>query len=227
VALGVDFIDTADTYGAGGCERLIADALHPYPDGLVIATKGGMLPDGRLDGTREHLRSACEASLERLRLETIDLYQLHAVDPSVPLAESLGALAELRAEGKIAEVGLSNVFPNDLPLARSIIPVVSMQNRYSLADRSTEPVLDACEGEQLTFLPWFPLGDGTLARADGPLASIAAAHGATCAQVAIAWLLQRSSVTLPIPGTSSMAHLEENVRAAALRLTEDEMKMLG
>jgi pyridoxine 4-dehydrogenase len=225
--LGVNFIDTADTYGAGASERLIADALHPYPEGLVLATKGGMLPDGGLDGSPAHLRSACEASLERLRVETIDLYQLHAVDKQVPLVESLGALAELRAEGKVKHIGLSNVFPNNLPAARATVPVVSMQNRYSLEDRSTESVLETCELEELAFLPWHPLADGALARREGPLGEIATAHRATPAQVAIAWLLHRSSITLPIPGTGSIQHLEENVRAATLRLDDDQMRALG
>ncbi len=231
VDLGVNLIDTADAYGPEVSERLIAEALHPYPDDLVIATKGGVVRGGpgvwEADGRPEHLREACEGSLERLRLERIDLYQLHTVDSRVPLEESVGALAELSAEGKVRHVGLSNVGEAELAQARTIVPVASVQNRYSVDDRLHEPVLEACEHEGLGFLPFFPLAMGSLARAGSRLESIAAAHGAAPGQVALAWLLQRSPVMLPIPGTSSPAHLEENVAAASLELTEDELASLN
>ncbi len=230
VELGVNFIDTADSYGPEASERLIAEALHPYPDGLAIATKGGFLRDGpgqwRPDGHPEHLREACEGSLRRLRLDRIDLYQFHTVDPNVPLEESLGAIAELRAEGKVRHIGVSNVSVEQLAAARAVADVVSVQNRYSVSERANEPVLEACERDGLAFIPWFPLAAGPLAEPGGPLDAIAAAHGATPAQVAIAWLLQRSEVMLPIPGTSSLEHLDENVAAAGLRLTEDERAVI-
>ena len=229
IDLGVNFIDTADAYGPEVSEELIAEALHPYPGGLVIATKGGMRRSGpgrwERDCSPEHLREACEGSLRRLRLERIDVYQLHAVDPKVPIEESIGALAELREEGKIAHVGVSNVDESELERARAIVPVVSVQNRYSLADRESAPVLDRCERDGLAFIPWFPLGAGNL-RHDA-IAGIAADHGATPFQVALAWLLARSPVMLPIPGTSSIEHLEEDVAAASLRLTEDEVTRLA
>jgi aryl-alcohol dehydrogenase-like predicted oxidoreductase len=229
IELGVNFIDTADAYGPEVSEELIAEALHPYPGGLVIATKGGMRRSGpgrwERDCSPEHLREACEGSLRRLRLERIDVYQLHAVDPKVPIEESIGALAELREEGKIAHVGVSNVDESELERARAIVPVVSVQNRYSLADRESAPVLDRCERDGLAFIPWFPLGAGNL-RHDA-IAGIAADHGATPFQVALAWLLARSPVMLPIPGTSSIEHLEEDVAAASLRLTEDEVTRLA
>jgi len=229
VDLGVDFIDTADSYGPEVSEELIAEALHPYPGGLVIATKGGMTRPGpgqwERDGRPEHLREACERSLKRLRVERIDVYQLHAVDPDVPLEESVGALAELRDEGKIAHVGVSNVKADELARARDIVPIVSVQNRYSVADRVAEPALEACESAGIAFIPWFPLGSGDL-EVTGAIGRIADAHGATPFQVALAWLLARSPVMLPIPGTSSVEHLEDNVAAAALRLTEDEVAEL-
>jgi pyridoxine 4-dehydrogenase len=228
--LGVNFIDTADTYGPEVSERLIAEALHPYPAGLVIATKGGQQRGGPFrfhpDGRQERLRQACEGSLERLRIERIDLYQLHAVDRSVPFEETVGALAELRAEGKIRHIGLSNVDVDQIAAARSIVPIASVQNRYNLSDRDAEPVLELCEREQLAFIPWFPLGRGDLARRSS-LQSIAARHRVTPAQVALAWLLARSPVTLPIPGTTSLVHLEENVAALELELTDDEMAALS
>jgi aryl-alcohol dehydrogenase-like predicted oxidoreductase len=230
VDLGVNFIDTADSYGPEVSEELIAEALHPYPGGLVIATKGGMTRPGpgewERDGRPEHLREACEGSLRRLRVERIDVYQLHAVDPDVPLEESAGTLAELRDEGKIGHVGLSNVKADELALAREIVPIVSVQNRYSVGDRVAEPALEACERDGIAFIPWFPLGAGDL-EATGAIGRIAEAHGATSFQVALAWLLARSPVMLPIPGTSSVEHLEENVMAAALRLTEDEVTELS
>jgi len=228
VDLGVNFIDTADAYGPEVSEALIADALHPYPGGLVIATKGGMTRSGpggwERNGRPEHLREACEGSLRRLRVERIDLYQLHTVDPMVPIEESVGALAELSEEGKIAHVGLSNVDLAQLDRARSVVPIVSVQNRYSLEDRGADPVIDACERDGLAFIPWFPLAAGEVG--GDAVARVAAEHEATPFQVALAWLLACSPAMLPIPGTASVAHLEENVAAAALRLTEDEVAEL-
>jgi pyridoxine 4-dehydrogenase len=230
VELGVQFIDTADSYGPHVSEELIAEALHPYPPGLVIATKGGLLRSGPgkwpRDGRPEHLREACEGSLRRLRLDRIELYQLHRVDPKVPLAESLGALAELRREGKINHVGLSNVSEQELEEARGIVEIVSVQNRYSVADRESEPVLRACERHELAFIPWFPLVAGDLAKPGGRLDDVAQRHGATVAQIAIAWLLERSTRMLPIPGTSRREHLEENIGAARINLTDEDMAAL-
>jgi pyridoxine 4-dehydrogenase len=230
VELSVSFIDTADSYGPEVSERLIAEALYPYPDGLVIATKGGQRRGGpyqwRADCRPASLREACEASLRRLRLERIDLYQLHTVDPGVPLEESVAALTELQAEGKVRHIGLCNVNGEQLARARSIASIVSVQNCYSLADRTWEDVLEACERDRLVFIPLMPLARGALAGRRSGLGRIAATHGATPAQVALAWLLQRFRVTLPIPGTSSLAHLEENVAARDLRLTEQELAAL-
>lgn len=229
--LGVNFIDTADSYGPDVSEQLIAEALHPYPEGLVIGTKGGMVRAGpgewRTNGRPEHLRQALEGSLKRLKLERIDLYQFHRPDPEVPLEESLEALIELRDAGKIRHLGLSNVDVHQLRRARQLTPIVSVQNRYNLQDRSSEPVLEICESDNLAFIPWFPLATGDLAETNGPLAEIAARHDATPAQVALAWLLKRSPVMLVIPGTSSGDHLEENVRAAHLELSEAEFKALN
>lgn len=229
VELGVTLIDTSDAYGPEVNELQIAEALHPYPDGLVVATKGGLLRDERAnwnrDGRPEHLRAACEASLRRLRVERIDLYQLHAVDPAVPIEESVGELSRLREEGKIRHVGLSNVSTDELARTRAIVPVASVQNRYSLSDRSSEDVLEACERDGLGFLPWFPLASGALARS-GRLARIAERRRATPAQIALAWLLRRSPVMLPIPGTSSLEHLEENVAAARIELSEEDVAVL-
>jgi pyridoxine 4-dehydrogenase len=226
VELGVNLIDTADSYGPEVSERLIREALHPYPDGLVIATKGGLLRDGpgqwRPDCRPQRLKEACETSLRRLRLDTIDLYQLHAPDPNVPYEDSVGALSELREEGKIRHVGLSNVGRRQIEQARQIVPVASVQNRYSLTSRDSEEVLKTCEAEGLGFIPWFPLDMGSLARA-GELESIAENHSVTTGQVALAWLLQHSPVMLPIPGTTSIDHLEENVAAASLRLGDEEL----
>jgi aryl-alcohol dehydrogenase-like predicted oxidoreductase len=231
VELGVNLIDTADSYGPGVSEDLIAEALHPYPDGLVIATKGGNRRRGPYhwspDGRPASLRKACEASLRRLRLERIELYQLHAVDPGVPLEESVGALAELQAEGKVRHVGLSNVTVDQLARARSMVPIVSVQNRYNLVERESEDVLEVCDRDEVAFIPWMPLARGNLAGRRRRLSRIAAAHGATPGQVALAWLLRRSRVMLPIPGTSSVAHLEENVAARDLRLTEQDMAALA
>ena len=229
VELGVNLIDTADSYGPEVSERLIAEALHPYPDDLVIATKGGFTrPGGRWvpDGRPEHLREACEGSLKRLRVERIDLYQLHRPDPRIAFEDSVWALALLREEGKIRHVGLSNVGVRELEIALDIVPVASVQNRYNLSDRSSEAVLQACEREEVGFIPWYPLATGRLARPGGPLDEIAERHDATALQVALAWLLRHSPVMLPIPGTSSVAHLEENVAAATLELTDEEMAML-
>jgi pyridoxine 4-dehydrogenase len=226
VEFGINLIDTADIYGPEVSERLIAKALHPYPEGLVIATKGGLTrpePDRLVpDGRPEHLREACEGSLRRLGVDRIDLYQFHTPDPNVPFEDSVWALAQLRDEGKVRHVGLSNVGVRELEIAIDIVPVVSVQNRYNLTDRSSEAVLQACEREGVGFIPWFPLATGRLARPGGPLGEIAARHDATPSQVALAWLLGHSPAMLPIPGTSSVAHLEENVAAAALELSEDE-----
>jgi pyridoxine 4-dehydrogenase len=230
VELGVNLIDTSDAYGPEVNELQIAEALHPYPEGLVIATKGGLLRDRNAswptDGRPEHLRAACEGSLRRLRLDRIDLYQLHAPDRRVPLEDSVGALAELRREGKIRHVGLSNVSVGELELARSIVPIMSVQNRYSLTDRKSEDVLEVCQRDGLGFLPWYPLASGSLTQRSRVL-EIAKKNDATAAQVALAWLLQRSPVMLPIPGTSSRSHLEENMGAAKLRLSDDDFAMLA
>lgn len=231
VELGVNLIDTADSYGPEVSELLIAEALHPYPEGLVIATKGGLIHTevGRwpTDGRPEHLREACEGSLRRLRLERIDLYQLHRPDPNVPLEESVGELARLREEGKIRHVGLSNMSVEQLERAQAIVPIASVQNRYSLADRPSEDVLEACERQGIAFFPWRPLALGDLALPGGTLGRIASARGAAPAQVALAWLLARSPVVVPIPGTASVPHLEENMAAAGLELTDDELAELG
>jgi aryl-alcohol dehydrogenase-like predicted oxidoreductase len=231
VALGIDFIDTADSYGPEVSENLLAEALHPYPKGLVIATKGGLLRGGpgawSRDGRPKHLREACEGSLKRLKLERIDVYQLHAVDERVPLEDSVGELARLRDEGKIRHVALSNVSVEQLERARRLVPIVSVQNRYSLADRSSEPVLDHCEREGIGFIPWFPLGAGNLARDFKPLRRVAESLDRSPMQVALSWLLQRSPAMLPIPGTASMAHLEENAAAAELRLSPKDFAALA
>jgi pyridoxine 4-dehydrogenase len=226
VDLGVTLIDTALAYGGGRSETLICEALHPYPDDLLIATKGGLEPDGRVDGRPENLRRACEGSLERLGVETIDLYQLHAVDRDVPLADSLGALVELRAEGKIRHVGVSNVRPEQLEAALAIAPITAVQNRYDWGERAWEPVLRICEWRRIAFLAYGPLGQGALVGRDGPLAGVAAARGATPAQVALAWVLQRSPVATVIPGTASPEHLEEDVGAAELALEEADLRQL-
>ena len=229
--LGITLIDTADSYGPEVSEELIAEALHPYPEELVIATKGGLTRSGPgawgRDCRPERLKACCDASLKRLKLERIDVYQLHAVDPKVPLEDSVGALAELREEGKVRHVGLSNVSVEELERARAIVPIVTVQNRYNLADRGSEDVLDACTEDGIGFIPWFPLATGDLAEEGGPLARAAERHGAAPSQLALAWLLQRSPVMLPIPGTSSVDHLEENVAAAKLRLEPGELDELA
>jgi pyridoxine 4-dehydrogenase len=296
VGFGINFIDTADSYGPEVSERLITEALHPYPDGLVIATKGGLTRPGPgrwvPDGSPEHLRQACEGSLRRLRVDRIDLYQLHRIDPRIPAEESLGTLAQLKEEGKIRYVGLSEVGVEEVEQAQKILPIASVQNRYNLTDRGSEAVLDLCERKGLGFIPWFPLANGNLARPGGAtrrfamvlarrvpggllspakrsaraliargvarrvprrvlssarrsaqaltapgvqdqlqyqplLEEIAARHNATPGQVALAWLLMRSPVMLPIPGTSSVGHLEENVVAAELRLSREEFEELA
>jgi aryl-alcohol dehydrogenase-like predicted oxidoreductase len=232
VELGANLVDTADSYGPEVNELQVAQALHPYADGLVIATKGGLFRDDRpggwpADGRPEHLREACEGSLRRLRLERIDLYQLHRPDPKVPLEESVGELARLREEGKIRYVGLSNVDLAQLARAQAIVPVFSVQNRYNLADRQSEDVLEACEEQGIAFFPWRPLAVGDLAEPGGRLDAVARAHHATPAQVALAWLLARSPVVCPIPGTASLQHLEENMGAAELELTQEELATLG
>ena len=231
VELGVNLIDTADSYGPEVSENIIAKALHPYPDDLLIATKGGLLRTGPgewpADGRPEHLREACEGSLRRLRLERIDLYQFHRPDTEVPFEESVGTLAELQKEGKIAHVGISNVTVDQLRQAQEIVPIVSVQNRYNLVERNDEDVLEACERQTIGFIPWFPLKTGQLAKGSGPVAQIAKAHDAGPAQVALAWLLAHSPVMLPIPGTGSVEHLEENIAAAHLRLKPDEVEALN
>lgn len=231
VELGINLIDTADSYGPDVSERLIGETLHPYPDDLVIATKAGLTRHGpndwRPDGRPEHIREAIEASLRRLKLDRIDLYQLHRIDPDVPLEESLGTMSELREEGKVRHVGLSEVGVEKLRQAQEIVPISSVQNRYNLTDRGSEAVLEACEEAGIAFIPWFPLAAGPLAREGGPVDEIATNHDATPGQVALAWLLRRSRVMLPIPGTSSVAHLEENVAAASLKLSDEEYAELS
>jgi len=229
VELGVNFIDTADSYGPGVSEELIAEALFPYPKDLVIATKGGWNRPGpnqwTHDASPEHLRNAIEGSLRRLRLDRIELYQLHAPDPAVSFETSAETLAELQKEGKIHLVGLSNVTREHIERARKIVPIVSVQNRYSFADREWDYVVDHCERNGIAFIPWFPLGAGKVA--GEILNRVAKAHRSTPLQVALAWLLQRSPIMLPIPGTSSVEHLEENIRAATLQLTQEEYQQLG
>jgi len=228
VELDVNFIDTADSYGPGVSEELIAETLFPYPSGLVIATKGGWNRPGpnqwTHDATPSHLREAVEGSLKRLRLEQIDVYQLHTPDPVVPFDDSVGTLAQLRSEGKIRLVALSNVTQEHIERARRIVPIVSVQNRYSFADREWDYVVDYCERNGIAFIPWFPLGAGRVA--GEVLNEVARAHQASPHQVALAWLLKRSSIMVPIPGTSSVKHLEENVAAASLQLTDEEYEKL-
>jgi pyridoxine 4-dehydrogenase len=230
VQSGVNLIDTADSYGPQVSENLIAEALYPYPDELVIATKGGLTRSGpgqwQRDCRPERLRRCCEDSLRRLKLERIDVYQLHAVDAKVPIEDSIGALAELRDEGKIRHAAVCNVTTEELDRARQIVEIVSVQNRYNIADRHAEDVLQACERDGLGFLPWFPLATGDLAKSGGSLDEIARKRNASPAQVALAWLLHHSPVTLPIPGTSSIAHFDENLEAAELELDEEDLEAL-
>lgn len=227
--LGITFLDTADSYGPAVSEEIIAEALHPYPAGLVIGTKGGFTRPSRswrADGRPEHLRAAIDGSLKRLRLERIDLYQFHTPDRHVPFADSLGAIAEAQRAGKIRHIGLSNVSVAQLEEAERLVKVVSVQNEYNLGDRASEAVLAACAQRAIAFLPWYPLGAGSVLRS-AKVKRVASRLGATPAQVALAWLLAHSPVMLPIPGTGSIAHLEENVAAAALQLSADDLRALG
>ena len=230
VDLGVDFFDTADAYGPDACELLVAEALHPYRD-LLVATKGGLRRHGpgrwSKDGRPEHLRAACEQSLRRLRLDCIELYQLHSVDPAVSLEESLGALADLQAEGKIRRIGVCNVSVAGLERALATVPIASVQNRFSVADRSSEDVLAACEARGIAFVAWAPLAKGYLGSVGGLFGRAAARRDATSGQLALAWILARSPVTLPIPGTSSVHHLEEDLGAAGIELGSDDVATLS
>jgi pyridoxine 4-dehydrogenase len=227
--LGVNFIDTAAAYAAS--ERLIGEALAPYPEGVAVATKAGLYRTGPdrwpIDSSPQAIRRQTEQSLRDLRVERLDLQQLHRPDPNVPIEESVGALKELQDEGKVLHIGVSNITVDQLRSAQSVAPIVSVQNEYNLADRSSEDVLEVCEAEGLAFLPWYPLSAGRLARPGGPLDEVARKHGATPGQIALAWLLQRSPVVLVIPGTNSVEHLEENVAAAGLRLDEDDLVSLS
>jgi pyridoxine 4-dehydrogenase len=231
VELGIDLIDTADSYGPEVSENLIAEALQPYPDELVIATKGGLRRTGPgqwpRDARPERLKECCEASLSRLRLDRIDLYQLHAPDEKVPYEDSVGALKELQDEGKIRHVGVSNVSVEQLERAQGIVDVVSVQNRFNLTDRDSQDVLESCERAGIAFIPWFPLATGRLAEPGGVLDQVARAHDATPAQIALAWLLARSPMMLPIPGTSSVEHLEENLAATQIELSPAEVEEIG
>lgn len=230
VELGVELIDTADSYGPDVSEELIAEALHPYPEGLAVATKGGYLRDGpgqwRPDGRPDHLRAACEGSLRRLRLEQIPLYQFHVPDPAVPFVESVGALVELRDQGKIARIGLSNVDVGQVRSALELTPVASVQNRYNTGDRTSDPVVDLAAELGFAFIPWAPVGGGRAGEGRA-LEAVAGRHGVTPVQVAIAWQLARSPQMLPIPGTGSVAHLEQNVAAAAIALTDQDLAELA
>lgn len=230
VDLGVNLIDTADAYGPDTDELLIAEALHPYPKDLVIATKGGNTRPGPNqwvpDGHPDYLKKCVDGSLKRLKLERIDLYQLHRIDPKVPEEDSIGALKEMRDAGKIRHIGLSEVSPEQIDRARKIVPIVSVQNRYNVEDRKWENTLKYCETNNLGFLPWFPVGGGRGLPSGNALETVAKARGTSVYQVALAWLLQRSPVMLPIPGTSNLAHLEENVAAAKLTLTPEEWKQI-
>jgi pyridoxine 4-dehydrogenase len=228
--LNVNFIDTADAYGPYVSETLIAEALHPYPKGLVIATKGGLTrqgPDQWLPvGRAEYLRQCVEMSLRRLKVDRIDLYQLHRIDPRTPVEESLGELRKMQEEGKIHHIGVSETSVAEIEQARKIVRIVSVQNKYNITDRAHEDVVDYCEKNKLVFIPWFPLAAGSLTRPGGVLDSLATAHNVTTSQIAIAWLLRRSPVMLPIPGTSKVKHLEENVASAELKLSDSEWRSL-
>lgn len=230
VELGVDFIDTADSYGPYVSEEIIAEALHPYPKGLIIATKAGLARVGPNQwlplGRPEYLQQEVEMSLRRLKVERIDLWQLHRIDPKVPVEESLAPIKKLQQQGKIRHVGLSEVKPHEIDQARKVIEIVSVQNQYNLGDRQHEDVVDYCTKHNLAFIPWFPVAAGKLARPGGPLDAAAKKHGATTAQLSLAWLLHRSPVILPIPGTSSVKHLEENIAAASLKLDPNEWKAI-
>jgi pyridoxine 4-dehydrogenase len=228
--LNVNFIDTADAYGPYVSETLIAEALHPYPKGLVIATKGGLTRQGPNEwlpvARAEYLRQCVEMSLRRLKVDRIDLYQLHRIDPRVPVEESLGELRKMQEEGKIHHIGVSETSVAEIEQARKIVPIVSVQNKYNITDRAHEDVVDYCEKNKLVFIPWFPLAAGSLTRPGGVLDNLAKAHNVTTSQIAIAWLLRRSPVMLPIPGTSKVKHLEENVASAELKLSDSEWKSL-
>ncbi len=230
VELGINLIDTADSYGPGVAERLIAEALYPYPEGLIIATKGGFQrpgPDRWVeDGRPLHLREACDHSLDRLRLERIDLYQLHRIDHKVPLEDQIGTLVDLQREGKIRHIGLSEVTVAQIEAVRRLTPIVSVQNRFNLIDRASEPVLDYCTRQGLGFIPWFPLATGRLADAEGPVSRVSARLHAMPAQVALAWLLRKSPVMLPIPGTATVRHLEENTEAALVNIDNESFEEL-
>jgi pyridoxine 4-dehydrogenase len=234
IELGVDFIDTADSYGPEVAEELIHDALYPYPPGLVIATKAGLVRPGPSSGDEwprlgrpEYLRQECEMSLRRLGLERIDLFQLHRIDPKVPADDQFGLLRDLQREGKVRHVGLSEVKVQDIEAAARIVPIVSVQNRYNVVDRQSEDVLDYCESRRIGFIPWFPVASGQLVEPGGAVAEVARATGATPSQVSLAWLLRRSPAMLPIPGTSKVAHLEENCAAATVKLTEEQFTRLS
>jgi len=231
VDLGVDFIDTADSYGPYVSEELIAEALSPYPDNLLIATKAGLVRTGPGQwhpvGRPEYLRQECEMSLRRLRVDRLDLLQLHRIDPKVPVDEQFGVLAELRNEGKVAEVGLSNVGTVDIDAARRQVPIVTVQNQYNLTQRQSEDVLDHCAALGIGFIPWAPIAAGSVASESGPLGETAGELGVTPAQVGLAWLLQHSPVMLPIPGTSTVRHLEENIVAATLRLSDEQVRRIN
>jgi aryl-alcohol dehydrogenase-like predicted oxidoreductase len=234
VELGVNFIDTADAYGPEANERLLADALYPYPAGLVIATKGGIVRPSHerweRDGRPSHLRAACEASLKRLRVERIDLYQFHAIDPLIPLEESLGEIVRLQGEGKIRHVGVSNFTSGELARARRVVKIVSVQNRYNVSDRTSDAVLATCERDGMAFIPWSPLSQSPREPREGARARLvewAERRGVPFARAAVAWLLARSPATLPIPGTSSVAHLEDNFTAAELALSAEDLAAIG
>ena len=231
VEKGVVFIDTADSYGPGISETLIAEALHPYPAGLVVATKGGLVRPGAnrwvTDCRPEHLRRACTESLKRLKVDCVELYQLHAVDHRIPIEDSIGALVDLQREGKIRHIGVSNVSEREFAQARAVASIVSVQNHYNLQDRSSDRLVDICAEAGIAFIPWYPLAAGRLAGANSRLARIADHHNATASQISLAWLLQRSPAMLPIPGTSSITHLEENLAAASIRLNPEEFRCLA
>ena len=230
VDLGITFFDTADSYGPEVAEDLLREALHPYADDVVIATKAGLTRQGpgiwTPVGRPAYLRQQCELSLRRLGVERIDLFQLHRIDAEVPLADQVGELKKLQDEGKIRHIGLSEVSVDEIEAAQEVAPIVSVQNLFNLANRDAEPVLEHCERNDIAFIPWFPLATGELSREDGPLAEAAARHDATPSQLALAWLLRRSPVMLPIPGTSSVDHLESNTAAAAIELTDEEFEKL-
>jgi pyridoxine 4-dehydrogenase len=229
--LGVTLFDTADSYGPAVAEELLHEALHPYAEGIVIATKAGLTRQGpgiwTPVGNPAYLRQQCELSLRRLGVDRIDLFQLHRIDPAVPLEDQVGVLSDLRDEGKIRHIGLSEVDVDQLRAAQQVAPIVSVQNLFNLAQRDAEPLLEHCEQHDIAFIPWFPLATGELSKHDGPLADAASRHHATPSQLALAWLLKRSPVMLPIPGTSKVDHLESNIAAAGLELTDDEFEALS